>query len=205
MQVLKDEVRNNILRAALSEFKQEGYMQASMRKIALAAGITTGNIYRYFKNKEELFDAIMQPVHEQYTIDLVDIREIIEFSCMNHDPNTQDYFNKIKSTLIRLFKTYSAELTILLNQSKGSKYEQVKSELVQMTFYILEGVFVKKSGKGTSLSASDQALAQMLASTIVEGLCLILRDNNEEDTIEQLVGQFLYLYSEGIAVIIKQL
>jgi AcrR family transcriptional regulator len=205
MQVLKDEVRNNILRAALSEFRQNGYLQASMRQIALAAGITIGNIYRYFKNKEELFDYIIQPVYEQYRIYMIDIRGIIDLSYSHDTPNTLNYFNKIESTLVGLFKTYSAELTILINQSEGSKYEQVKSELVEMTFSILERVFIKSSGQGTGLSTSNQALAQMLASTIVEGLCLILRDNNEGDMLEQLLDQYLYLYSEGINAMIKKL
>jgi AcrR family transcriptional regulator len=204
MQVLKDDVRNKIMKAALSEFKLDGYLQASMRQIALAAGITIGNIYRYFKNKEELFNAIIQPVYEQYTVYLEDIRSKIEFSYKDDDLNTLDYFNKIESALIRLFKTYSAELTILLNQSKGSKYEQVKSELVQLTYSLLERVVIKKRNVGPSLKPNDQALVHMLALTIVEGLCLILRDNNEGDRLEQLVDQFLYLYAVGITAIIKQ-
>ncbi|MNP24335.1 HTH-type transcriptional regulator MtrR [compost metagenome] len=205
MQVLKEEVRNNILQAALSEFRKKGYLQASMRQIALAAGITIGNIYRYFKSKEELFEAIIEPVYEQYGNHMVAIQKIIEFSYSNEAPNTLDYFNKIESALMDLFKTYSAELTILLNQSKGSKYELVKAELEQMTFSILERVFMVSTATAVSLSPSNQALARMLALTLVEGVCLILRDNDEGDTLEQLLDQFLYLYSEGINGIIKQL
>ena len=61
MQFLKDEVRNAIVAAALSEFMEKGYGGASMRSIASSAGITAGNIYRYFVTKDSLFNAIMDP------------------------------------------------------------------------------------------------------------------------------------------------
>jgi AcrR family transcriptional regulator len=204
MQVLKDEVRNNILSAARSEFRKKGYLQASLRQIALEAGMTIGNIYHYYKNKEQLFDAIVQPDKEQYTAYLADIRERIQRSYASEEPNATEYFNNIEVAMTRLFKTYSTELTILLNQSKGSKYEPIKSDLVKLTFSLLESLLIKSRATGSILNTRDHALAQMLASTVVEGLCLILRDNDESQTIEHLVDQFLYLYSEGITAILTK-
>ena len=51
MQVLKDEVRANILSAAKKLFYERGYNNASIRGIAKNSGITVGNVYRYFENK----------------------------------------------------------------------------------------------------------------------------------------------------------
>ena len=204
MQVLKDEVRNNILSAARSEFRKKGYLQASLRQIAFEAGMTIGNIYHYYKNKEQLFDAIVQPVKEQYSAYLADIRERIQLSYASEEPNATEYFNNIEVAMTRLFKTYSTELTILLNQSKGSKYEPIKSDLVKLTFSLLESLLIKSRATGSTLNTRDHALAQMLASTVVEGLCLILRDNDESQTIEHLVDQFLYLYGEGITAILTK-
>ena len=50
-QVLKDEIRENILKAALQEFYEKGYRPAAMREIAGRAKIPTGLIYSYYKNK----------------------------------------------------------------------------------------------------------------------------------------------------------
>ena len=44
-QVLKDEIRENILKAALQEFYEKGYKSAAMREIASKAKIPTGLIY----------------------------------------------------------------------------------------------------------------------------------------------------------------
>ena len=50
----------NILDAAKEEFLQYGYMEASMRRIAAKAGCTTGMLYYRFKDKDELFTALVK-------------------------------------------------------------------------------------------------------------------------------------------------
>ena len=48
-QVLKEEIRENILKAALQEFFNKGYQSAAMRSVAEQAKIATGLIYSYYK------------------------------------------------------------------------------------------------------------------------------------------------------------
>ena len=57
-----EDIRENILKAALQEFFDRGYKSAAMRNIAKQARIPTGLIYSYYKNKEALFDAVLRPV-----------------------------------------------------------------------------------------------------------------------------------------------
>ncbi|MBR2372301.1 MAG: TetR/AcrR family transcriptional regulator [Clostridia bacterium] len=64
MQYLKDTVRDKIYAAAVEEFKTFGYQEASIRNIANNAGISLGNIYRYYQNKEALYIAVVQPLME---------------------------------------------------------------------------------------------------------------------------------------------
>jgi AcrR family transcriptional regulator len=56
-QFLKDHVREDIIDAALHEFAAHGYSGANIADIAKRSGISTGNVYRYFANKSELFYA----------------------------------------------------------------------------------------------------------------------------------------------------
>lgn len=64
MQYLKNEIRTRILASAVEEFKEHGYANASIRNIANNAEISLGNIYRYFKNKEDLYFAVINPFME---------------------------------------------------------------------------------------------------------------------------------------------
>ena len=54
---------NRIISAAKHEFMSKGYRDASLRDIAKDAHVTTGALYGYFKNKEDLFGAL---VHSSY-------------------------------------------------------------------------------------------------------------------------------------------
>ena len=59
-QTLKKEVRDAIIKSARREFLRRGYRNASMRAIAAGTGKTVGNLYRYYKSKEDLFKALVE-------------------------------------------------------------------------------------------------------------------------------------------------
>lgn len=58
-QVLKSEVRDAILVAATARFARHGFHGASMADIARDAGVSAGNVYRYFGGKQDLFAQIL--------------------------------------------------------------------------------------------------------------------------------------------------
>lgn len=55
----KKDKEHAIFGAALKIIKQKGFHRARMSDIAKEAGISYGLVYHYFKNKEDLFDAIL--------------------------------------------------------------------------------------------------------------------------------------------------
>jgi AcrR family transcriptional regulator len=54
-----------ILKSAGAEFLRSGYAGASLRKIAAAAGLTTGALYRHYTDKESLYKALVEPVYHE--------------------------------------------------------------------------------------------------------------------------------------------
>ncbi|MBQ1478257.1 MAG: TetR/AcrR family transcriptional regulator [Erysipelotrichaceae bacterium] len=64
-QVLKENLRRDIIEAAKEEFLVYGYKDASMRRIAAKAHMTVGNLYRYFENKEDINMHIVVPTLEK--------------------------------------------------------------------------------------------------------------------------------------------
>ncbi|MGL5437312.1 MAG: TetR/AcrR family transcriptional regulator [Lachnospiraceae bacterium] len=54
-----------IIPAAKKEFLEKGFEKASMRSIASSAGLTSAGLYRHFKNKEEMFAALVEPILEE--------------------------------------------------------------------------------------------------------------------------------------------
>ncbi len=65
--------KENILNAALELFAKEGYSGTSTSKIAKKAGVSEGLIFRHFKNKQGLLDAILQETEAKIKSILMDI------------------------------------------------------------------------------------------------------------------------------------
>jgi AcrR family transcriptional regulator len=59
---LMERKRAAIVDAARESFLQSGYSDASMDGIADASGLSVKTIYGHFRNKKELFSAVMQAV-----------------------------------------------------------------------------------------------------------------------------------------------
>jgi len=57
----KTEAHGKIIAAAVREFTEYGFENASMRRIASEVGLTVGALYRHFPNKEEMFAALVEP------------------------------------------------------------------------------------------------------------------------------------------------
>ncbi len=62
----KEELKNLILHTATRMFIEEGYENASLRKIAEAIEYSPATIYLYYKNKDEIFFAIQEIAFEKF-------------------------------------------------------------------------------------------------------------------------------------------
>jgi AcrR family transcriptional regulator len=63
-EVRSERSRGQILDAALRLFSRRGYRGTSMRDIALAARVSTGNVYHQFPDKESLFKTLLERYFE---------------------------------------------------------------------------------------------------------------------------------------------
>lgn len=84
------QMRSRIRQAALDLFDKEGFENVSVEQVAQAAGCSVGNIYHYFKSKDELslqltanVDRIYAELAEQYRLDEFTpaIDKLLDFMC----------------------------------------------------------------------------------------------------------------------------
>lgn len=57
----KTQSHDRIVQAAMAEFLEKGYEQASMKAVADAVGMTSAALYRHFASKQDMFAALVQP------------------------------------------------------------------------------------------------------------------------------------------------
>lgn len=68
------ETRYAILDAAEQVFQEKGVSRTSLSDVASAAGVTRGAIYWHFKNKADLFDAMIQRLIEPLEVELEEMQ-----------------------------------------------------------------------------------------------------------------------------------
>lgn len=61
---ISEETKTRLLQAATEEFAEYGYEKSSLRRICKNAEVTTGALYFFFQDKEDLFQSVIAPVTE---------------------------------------------------------------------------------------------------------------------------------------------
>lgn len=62
--------RDRIIKAATEEFLNYGFKDASVRRIAAAAGMSAAGLYKHFERKEDIFSALVEPAYQGF-MDLI--------------------------------------------------------------------------------------------------------------------------------------
>jgi len=128
-QTLKDEVRDRIVAAAEVVFAAGGYRGATMAAIARDAGLSTGNLYRYFANKEALFEHMLGADFVREFEALLDQRvRALEGSDL---VNLSGEAKRADARLLRFWLDHRLRVVILLDRADGSRHEGFGTRFVE--------------------------------------------------------------------------
>lgn len=116
---LPEEKKNRILTAALKEFSENGYEQASTNSIVKDAGISKGILFHYFKTKRDLYIYMVF-----YSMELMYRRlsEETEFK-------SRDYFERmreIEQTKLRFYAENPGCYKLMLKVFKGNQKDIIE-------------------------------------------------------------------------------
>ena len=84
----RQQTRDYLLRAAAQVFAERGFHGASLDEVAAVAGFTKGAVYSNFKNKEDLFLALLESL---YAEELAQVRATLEGSQGPPDEHLSDF------------------------------------------------------------------------------------------------------------------
>ena len=191
MQVLKEKIREKIKKVALDEFEKNGYQKTTMRGIASRANLTVGNLYRYFKNKDDLFDTLLQPAFQEI------YRFISDFSHTEEDElyrrkEKHNFIRAFEKALIDIYSKHRAELVILLNGSKGSHMENAREKIVHLITDRLKQEIFPKMENG--IKPVDDFLAEVFSTGFIEGISLVLSKYKDKEKTKELFVKYIHIY-----------
>ncbi|MCR5167408.1 MAG: TetR/AcrR family transcriptional regulator [Oscillospiraceae bacterium] len=118
-----NESRRRLIECAKREFLEKGFVKASLRKIASDAGLTTGAVYFFFSDKNGLLEGVVGEALGQLNA-VIDqhFAEDIESDLAGYRQQDGDH-DAFTEMLVNVIYDHYDEMTILLDRSAGSKYE----------------------------------------------------------------------------------
>lgn len=130
--LLNETSRERIEQAGMKEFLQKGYQEASLRTIAKEAGVTTGSFYWHFKNKEELFDALVA-VHYEHIMNLYQeaFDRFFAFPLEKQKEQMGQIGRNCMLEMLDYIYQHKEVFQLLINKAAGTKYENMMHELTE--------------------------------------------------------------------------
>ena len=192
-----------ILECSKREFLQNGFKNASLRNIALEAGLTTGAIYGYFKNKNAIFEMLVDPVCEK-------IEEIFSSISQNYyredgvtsEINTQKSVEELRYIYRFVYQNFD-EFRLLLCCAEGSSREDFAHSIVD--YEVAHTVaYLEQMKKQKELDFQiDKTIIHIISDSYVNALLEPVRHNMDIETAMknvELLGRF---YTAGWEYLLK--
>lgn len=168
---LEAEKQNRIIQAAITEFAQNTYVNASTNRIVKACGISKGSLFKYFTDKEDLYffllDTVMWEMLRDIENDVENLstelfQRIIDYSALeiswyikNPDKGRlimSAVTEKDEEICSRMAERYGARgeniYYELLADIEGKNLKIAKEKIAELLKWVLEGfneTFLKKA------------------------------------------------------------
>ena len=181
MQYLKREIRDRILSAAVEEFKEHGFANASIRNIANNAEISLGNIYRYFANKEALYFAVINPFMES-------VKQSIERDFVFKNKSMKD----ASEVLVKFLMQYCDEI-LVIRKGNSIHYETFINYIIEVISAKIREMMKEKFPEiDDKIQNPDFYLA--IADGFLNSLFKVLRKDDSIDIQERNIRELITFY-----------
>ncbi|MFZ3578566.1 TetR/AcrR family transcriptional regulator [Virgibacillus sp. DJP39] len=121
-QDLIEKRRNQMIKGAISLFKEKGFHRTTTREIAKESGFSIGTLYEYIRTKEDVLFLVCDSIYLQ-------VRERLEATIDLQDPSVENFVSVIKSYFL-LMDEMQEEVIIM--------YQEVKSLEKDTKAYVLQ-------------------------------------------------------------------
>ncbi|PID27006.1 MAG: hypothetical protein CR982_07460 [Candidatus Cloacimonadota bacterium] len=202
MQVKKEKVKQFILEAARSEFLEKGFEKASLRNIAQKANATKGNIYIYFKSKDDLFSHLIKPAEDIIMHSFDESNKNILRSIKTNEKGTlqplEDSINETRDWCNAIMKEYDS-FKLLFFSAGGSSKENFKEKLIQLYTKKSEYYYsVLGENRPEFRTKVSEMFIHTMAGTFVTMIEELILHNPNEKELEEYVEQVALFVHFGI-------
>lgn len=175
----KDKTKNHekIVIAAYDEFLKYGFIDASIRRIAAASGMSAAGLYKHFTNKEDMFGALVEPafkgLKKAYIMMANEEMDSIDV-CFKNKP--WNYNGEIVCIMRYIYENYKA-FKLLVCKSQGTRYENFVHELTLLEEESTRRYMQKLNEIGVKMNLLSVEEYHIILSTIINAIFLAVKND----------------------------
>ena len=190
------ETRKKLLDSAKREFLDKGYTKASLRTICKNAGVTTGALYFFFQDKEDLLKQLVEkPLQDLAAVIQSHLSAELSMDMLvaSADEDSEDI--RASSEIVHcMYQNYDI-FEILLTKSQGSAYEDIVSRFAdwgEQHYNALADIKAEKLG----VPKPDHYMIHWMAHMQVDAFVhLFTHEPDEEKAVRHMEEIAVYLVS----------
>ncbi|MES1942679.1 TetR family transcriptional regulator [Salinisphaera sp. PC39] len=199
-QQLKPSVRARILAAAAEAFARHGYSAARLADIAARADVATGNLYRYYRSKEALFEAVVPRAVAAQLLRL--IRQRVRELATRDDWRTATAGRSSKAdALLDFWIRQRTVVIILLAGAEESPLAHVRPLIIAELTRLADGYATAQAPDRANGRVPRVVLAQLFTST-ADMIVAILREYDDESDIRAAFQAFWRYQLAGLETLL---
>jgi AcrR family transcriptional regulator len=168
---VNEELKSEILNISKKEFLEHGYNKTTVRSIATSLGCTTGAIYRYYKDKSAIFDALVKEPTEML---LKQFKETsLNISSYSEDVQVKSVpemsANEFDWMVDYIYDNYDV-FQLICSASEGTKYETYIELLIEIEEESTNRFITTLKKSGMLKSNIAPLMSHILANTLFSGI-----------------------------------
>ena len=194
----KNDTLKQIYRAAMDEFLEKGFADASLRQIVKNAGVTTGAFYGYYSSKEALFTALVEP-HAVAVMGIF-MRAQTAFSELPEAEQPShvgvESSDCIKEMLDYVYQNLEP-FKLLVCKAQGTGYEDFIHNMVEIEVEATRRFMDVLRRQGREVPDLDDQLCHIIASGMFHGMFEVVVHDMPYDRAKHYVQQLQDFFLAG--------
>ena len=192
-QILKDSSRQLILENARQEFLEYGFQGASMRRIAARSQMTVGNLYRYFKSKQDINRVIVEKTLDEVNNMVMELSgRQIDFTSGRYEISLDaeqllEILSALSQRLVDIYWRHKVEFRILMMHS------DLNNELTEWMTNIISHYIQTQLHHGAK-NRLIEALARCEAIALFSGFNDLFAADLKKDELSEAANVYMQLF-----------
>ena len=187
-----DETRRGLLAAARHLFGEQGYAATSVDEIVRAAGVTKGALYHHFRDKDDLFRAVV----EQVKVDVTGAAAERFFE----DEDIDDEMARVRRLCTSLIDAHldPAVQRITVMDARAVFDAATRRDLeTRYEVSLLRGAFRSAMRAGAIEQQNIGTLAHIVAGALIEA-CSLVTEAEDHEAVRAEVGALVTRLVDGL-------